>query len=192
MKGPELRNHQGLILTAGYGSVMRRSLFAIACAISGIGGFLLALWFMDDAPQSSATSARAPGEQLTIRRVGNPAELLRTTEEIGLILSRSMAGTVDGITRINEREVTMTGWVADPQGDATPQQVLVYVSGALVGKGETNGERSDITSLVGLAFGTEKNVRFALNFACPTGAQPIVVGLGSRKQYISLASPPCP
>jgi hypothetical protein len=103
-----------------------------------------------------------------------------------------MAGGLDGLTRINERDVSMTGWLADPQGDATPQQLLVYVSGALAVQGETKGERPDVANARGLAFGTEKNVAFALNFACSKGEKLIVVGLGSRNQYIPVASPPCP
>jgi hypothetical protein len=168
---------------------MRRLLFSIAVGIVAIGSFLLTLWFTGE---PAVMDARAAGEQLAVRHVGSAAELRQITAEIGLSLSRDMAGSIDGVTRINEREVAMSGWLADPQGDATPQQLIVYVSGRLAGKGETKGERPDVTYARGLAFGTEKNVRFALNFACPNGDQPVVVGIGSRSRYIPLASPRCP
>ena len=172
---------------------MRRLLFGIACLIVAVGSFLLTLWLAEDGNRSSgAMDARSASERLASRRVANLAELPRVAEEIGLKLSGGMAGIIDKISRINEREVTITGWLADPQGDATPQQLIVFVSGALAGKGQTNGERPDVTSLKGLAFGTEKNVLFAVNFGCPTGGQPVVVGLGSRNQYFPMTSPPCP
>src|SRR5262249_62313913 len=103
-----------------------------------------------------------------------------------------MAGNIERISRTNEREVTIGGWLADPEGDATPQRLVVFVSGAVAAKGETKGERSDVTGAKGLAFGTEKNVGFTMNFACQAGSQPVVVGLGSRSQYFPLGSPPCP
>ena len=171
---------------------MRRSLFGIACAISAVAGFVLTVWLTDEATQPSPrVNARAASEKMATRRVRSNDELQRIAEEIGLTPSRDMAGSVDNLTRVRE-EVSMAGWLADRQGDATPQQLLVYVSGALAAKGETKGERADLTSSLGLAFGAEKNVTFALNFACSKGVKPIVVGLGSRGQYISLASPLCP
>jgi len=137
-------------------------------------------------------NAHSASERLATRPVVNVAELPSVAKEIELKLSRDMAGSIDNISRRNEREVTIVGWLADPQGDATPKQLVVFVSGALAGKGETSGERPDVTSLMGLAFGAEKNVRFALNFVCFTGGQPVVVGLGSRNQYFPLTSSPCP
>jgi hypothetical protein len=173
--------------------LLRRLLFGIACLTATIGSFLLTLWLTEDGNQSSAAmDARSASERLAIRHVANLADLPLIAEEIGLKASRQMAGMIETISRTNEREVTIGGWLADPEGDASPQQLVVFVSGAVAGKGETKGERSDVTSAKGLAFGTEKNVAFTLNFACQTGNQPVVVALGSRNQYFPLGSPPCP
>jgi len=174
-------------------ALMRRPLFGIACAISAVAGFVLTVWLTDEATQPlPRVNARAASEKMATRRVGSDDELQRIAEQMGLTPSREMAGSIDNLTRVGEGEVSMAGWLADRQGDATPQQLLVYVSGALAAKGETKGERPDLTSSLGLAFGAEKNVRFALNFACSKGVKPVVVGLGSGGQYISLGSPLCP
>jgi hypothetical protein len=57
---------------------------------------------------------------------------------------------------------------------------------------QTRGERPDVTKAMGLAFGAERNVGFEVNFGCRTGDHPIVIGLGSDKQYLSLSSAQCP
>jgi hypothetical protein len=103
-----------------------------------------------------------------------------------------MIGTADGYSRVNERDVMISGWLADPEGDGNPLKVMVFVAGAVAATTETNGERPELARVKGLAFGTEKNVVFAVNFACRSGQQPVVVGLGLKRQYFPLPTPPCP
>ena len=103
-----------------------------------------------------------------------------------------MNGSVDGISRINDREVKISGWLADPDGDATPLSIMVFVSGPVAATTRTQGERPDVTHHMALSFGAEKNVAFEVSFGCPIGSQPVVVGLGTNKTYFPLPSPPCP
>jgi hypothetical protein len=94
-----------------------------------------------------------------------------------------MKGYVDWIGRVNEREVLMTGWLADPQGKI-PLDVLVFVDGSMAATTQTKGERPDITSAFPLSAGAEKNVAFSVNVNCRPGDEPVVVGVGEKKQYV--------
>ena len=50
-----------------------------------------------------------------------------------------MAGNVDVFKRINEREVNMSGWLADRQGNSTPLNLLVFIDGSIVAATKTKG-----------------------------------------------------
>jgi hypothetical protein len=104
----------------------------------------------------------------------------------------SIVGHIDALTRINERDVALAGWLADPEGDASPLQLIVFVSGSVAATTQTKGERPDVTKALVLAFGSEKNVAFGVSFPCAAGQQPVVVGVGMKRQYFPLTLPPCP
>ena len=170
---------------------MRRLLFIGTLAIVFSGSFLLTLWFADTGP-SKSRDARPGSEQLADRKVSDYSELSRVASALGLTLSRRMQGALDGAGRNNERDVSYLGWLADPDGDATPLKIVVFVAGRPVATAQTNGERPDVTRLLGLAFGAEKNVAFEVKFSCRAGEVPVVVGLGTSRQYFPFPTRPCP
>jgi hypothetical protein len=157
-----------------------------------VGSFVLTLWQIDTKISSpDTTDSRSASERLANQHVPKYADLSQAMDAVGLKRSVQMNGNVDGIIRINDREVMITGWLADLDGDATPLNVVVFVSGPVAATTQTKGERSDVTRLMGLAFGAEKNVGFEVKVSCPIGNQPVVVGLGTNKRYFPLISPPC-
>jgi hypothetical protein len=170
---------------------MRRLLFIGVLAIVFSGSFLLTLWFADIGP-SKSRDARPGSEQLADRKVSNYSELSSAASVLGVTPSRRMQGALDGATRSSERDVSYWGWLAGPDGDATPLKIIVFVGGRVVATAQTNGERADVTRLLGLAFGAEKNVAFAVKFSCRAGELPVVVGLGTNRQYFPLPARPCP
>ena len=147
---------------------------------------------IDSGSSSNISDHRPYAERLASRNIFNRSDLIEAAIAVGLYSSSSMKGNVDTVSRLNDREVTMKGWVADPNGDASPLTVLVFAKGHMAARIQTRGERSDVTRLHGLAFGAEKNVGFEVNFACPTGDNAVVVGLGQDKQYLYVPSPKCP
>ena len=169
---------------------MRRPLLIWTLAVVFSGSFLLTLWFTDLGPKSD--HARPGREQLADRKVSDYSELSRVASDLGLALSRRLQGAIDGAARNSERDVTYWGWLADPDGDATPLKIVVFVAGRAVATGQTKGERADLTRLLGLAFGAEKNVAFEVKFGCRAGEVPVMVGLGPSKQYFPLPARPCP
>jgi len=170
---------------------MRRLLFIGTLAIVFSGSFLLTLWFAVIGP-SKSRDARPGSEQLADRKVTDYSELSSAASALGLTPSRRMQGALDGAARNSERDVSYRGWLADPDGDATPLKIVVFVSGRPVATAQTNGARPDVTRLLGLAFGAEKNVVFEVKFSCRPGELPVVVGLGTSKQYFPFPARPCP
>ena len=65
-------------------------------------------------------SLTAPPQRLEDQRISYYSDLPTASQNAGLRYSEQMKGGVDGFSRINEREVKVGGWVADPLGDSTP------------------------------------------------------------------------
>jgi hypothetical protein len=162
---------------------MRYIFYFIGGAAVLLGSFVVTLWLTE--PQS-------PSARLKDQRISNYADILRATQEAGLHSSPEMQGNIDAISRINEREVKIEGWLADPGGNSTPSDLLVFVDGSMVVAGKTKGERSDVTNANLLSHGAEKNVSFSLTFSCQPGGKLIVLGVEARKGYFLLQDKDCP
>jgi hypothetical protein len=173
---------------------MRRPVYIGILLAAVLGSFFVTLWRLDDGGNDpvDSTDARSDSERLASQRVTDYSELRRLADKAGLKLSMNMIGIIDGYSRLNARDVAVSGWVADPEGDANPLNVMVFISGSVAAKLQTKGERADVTRDKGLGFGTEKNVIFEVNFTCSAGTQPVVVALGMKRQYFPLMLPPCP
>jgi len=174
---------------------MRRLIFIFSGLVALFGSFFLTLWLTEPdttAGPPNAAASLSDTERLATQRISNYSELPTAAANAGLRLSQQLNGVIDGISRINEHEVNMAGWLADSEGDATPLHILVFIEGGMVTTAETKGERPDVTAAIGLAFGAEKNVAFSFNFNCGSGVQPVVVGVGEKGQYFPLQSKECP
>jgi hypothetical protein len=175
-------------------SVRAIILITVSAAIL-FGSFFITLWLTE--PESSGVMPqnmgnRSVSERLAGRSISDSSDLVQAAQEIGLHVSPKMTGNVDLINRINQSDVNMVGWLADAEGDATPAKILIFARGAMVGSTQTKGERPDVTEALKLGFGSEKNTSFSVNFRCPAGEQPIVVGISAAKRYIELKSGACP
>jgi hypothetical protein len=156
-----------------------------------IGSFFLTLW-LTDSGTSPKTDDRSDAERLASRNISSRPDLIDAAIGAGLQSSTAMKGNVDSMSRVSDGEVAIGGWLADPGGDATPLTLLIFVAGKKAAATQTRDERPDVTKLLGLAFGAEKNVAFKATFPCLAGDQPVIAGLGSDKQYLYVSSPPCP
>ena len=158
-----------------------------------LASFLLTLWIVDPRRAERTKSMAGNVGPLATHRVTTVEDLRRVARDAGLKLSSHMKGHIDTINRLNDRDIVISGWLADPEyGDGTPLRIIAFVRGPVAGDTETKGDRPDVTHALGLEFGSEKNVAFQLSFACPSADQPIVVGLGPRRQYLPLPIGPCP
>jgi len=158
-------------------------------AVVLLASFLATLWLTEPkAPEAPHLAL----DRLLSRKVSSYSELNDAAAAAGLHNAESMHGSVDSLKRTNDREVAVVGWLTDVEGDATPVDLLVFVGGTLAAKGQTKGERPDVTRSLGLAFGTEKNIIFQVTFACRAGDQPVVAGLGLAKRYFPIPVSKCP
>jgi uncharacterized protein DUF4339 len=162
-------------------------------AIVVITSFFVTLWLTEPTPkqieaQSGAAANISESDKLAGMHVSNLEELKKSAADAGLVPARSLTGALDAVTRLNEREVTAAGWLADPGGDATPLTIIAFVDGKSVAIGKTSGERPDIDAAFGLTSGTQKNVAFKVTFNCTAGLMPIIVGIGPDRQYHALGS----
>jgi hypothetical protein len=156
-----------------------------------IVSFFVTLWWIDTSQPPRPRFEGPAAEELAKHRISSYSDLRQVAAELGLVLSNSMKANIDGIRRISDREVTTTGWLADPEGDETPLKLVIFVGGARVALTETKGERPDVRDALNLGFGSEKNVGFAVNFACQPGEQPVFVGLGPDGKYLPIPANRC-
>ena len=173
----------------------RRIFWTLLYAVVLLGSFFITLWLT--APETvpispNAFDPQSVAFQLARYRLTSISDLNRTARGLGLRFSPELKGNVDEMTRVNERDIKMSGWLADPRGASTPLEVMVFLGGTAVGFAQTTGERPDVTAALHLAFGAEKNVAFSVAFPCRGSDQPLIVGIGTEKQYVSLQTSPCP
>jgi hypothetical protein len=162
---------------------MRPRVFIIGGAVVLCGSFLITSWL---------TGPEALPQRLEDQRISHYNDLPTAAQNAGLRYSEQMKWGVDGFSRINEREVKVGGWVADPLGDSTPSKMFVFLNGSMVASGQTSGERPDLTQSLHLSHGAEKNLGFSLAFNCRPGDKPVVLSVGGRKQYVLLVTKTCP
>ena len=154
-------------------------------AIVVITSFFVTLWLTEPTLKQRETQS---GAVAIISESDLPECTKKSAADAGLVPARSLTGALDAVTRVNEREVTAAGWLADPGGDATPLTIIAFVDGKSVAIGKTSGERQDVTAASGLTNGTQKNIAFGVTFNCTAGLMPIIVGIGPDRQYHALGS----
>jgi hypothetical protein len=137
--------------------------FLFWCAVSLFGSFFTTLWLTEppiaNVPPIKVDSGSV-SDRLAAAHISNNADLVTAARNIGLYQSDRMRGTVDAIVRINERDARTDGWAADPDGDATPLSILIFVGGVLVAKAQTKGERPDVTKALRLFLGLKRMSSF--------------------------------
>ena len=156
----------------------------VVCIIGGAvlcGSFFITLRLIEP---------EAPPQRLEDQRISHYNDLPTAAQNAGLRYSEQMKWAIDEFSRINEREVKVRGWVADPLGDSTPSKVFVFLNGSMVASGQTSGERPDLMRSLHLSH--DENLVFSLAFNCRPGDKPVVLGVGGRKQYALLKTKECP
>jgi hypothetical protein len=135
---------------------------------------------------------RTAVERMASQTVTSYADLPEAAAAAGLRLSRRFWSHLDFIGRADAERVAIDGSLGDTDGDGTPLDLVIFIDGQVVAVAATKGERPDVSPLVGMSNGAEKNVAFRLTFPCRTGQQPVMVGVGPKDRYVPVRSPPCP
>src|SRR5262245_47266916 len=93
-----------------------RLMLLVAVALCSFG---LTLWAT--APTTAPSGSgdfHSDVERIASYGISSQTALIEAALSIGYSRSRQMAANVDGMNRINDREVAVQGWLADPGGDA--------------------------------------------------------------------------
>jgi hypothetical protein len=171
---------------------MRKAVYAAILLATVAGSFLLTLRLLNPGAPPTAQGDQSYAARLASYTISDRADLIEAAVGIGLHGSARLRARVDEISRTNESEVSIAGWLADPGAEGEPLDVLVFVSGKKGEMTKTKGERPDVTKALRLGFGAEKNVAFRMNVRCHKGDQLLIAGIGTDKQYLHISSPLCP
>lgn len=122
--------------------MLRRVIYVVGGAAVLFGNFFITLWFTEPniaARPPKAADTRSDTERLAAQHISNYEELTDAAANVGHQFSRELKGVVGGVSRLNERP-----------------HIIVFIGGSAVANAQTNGERPDVTRVIGLGFGAEK------------------------------------
>src|SRR5215467_12409170 len=137
--------------------MLRGATYFVFLSAVFFGSLFVTLW-LTEPEVPSKTDDRSDAERLAAYPISDSSDLAKSAQNANLIPSRRLSGYVDAIRRANDRDVGLSGWAADREGDATPLAVLIFVAGRLVAMTHTAGERPDVTTALHLGFGAQTNV----------------------------------
>src|SRR6266852_7380543 len=113
-----------------------------ACVVS----FFLTLWLMEPVRDPKTVGPAA----LAGASISDEATLTLAAKAAGLSLSDDIKGHAATITRTSAWEATLTGWVADINGDGSPLSIFAYVNGRaepVIMTRDANNDVADILKL---------------------------------------------
>ncbi len=118
--------------------------------------------------------------------------LMAAIKSAGLTGSQNVKGTIDAITRLDDRRVWITGWASEI-GGASPLHILVFVDGKNSLTMRTQGRHADVIGALGLSdAATARNVSFRGPVACARGQKLIVVAVADSLDYGYFSPRECP
>jgi hypothetical protein len=146
-----------------------------------IGSFLLTFWFVGTGASTS------PLTILMSSRVSDDESLSDAAISAGLRPSLTLKGAVDQLTRLNEKQIRITGWSADSNGNGTPITVIVFTDGNLALQTSTNGPRPDVTTHFKLSNEAALNIGFGGVLDC-RASRPLFLIAVTDNRYSKLSS----
>jgi hypothetical protein len=127
------------------------------------------------------------------------ASLAAAAKAAGYSPSADLAGHVDNVSRIDGKNVAISGWALDISGDGSPLDLTAFIDGGRVATFHTEGSRPDIA--VGMVKAnpkanpeSAKNTRIESKFSCAAGDNVFIVVTTRRKNFLLLQPYPliCP
>lgn len=150
-----------------------------------IASFLLTFWFVGTGASVS------PVALLANSQVSDDESLTDAAITAGLRPSLSLKGAIDQLARLNEKQIRISGWSADSNGNGAPITVMAFTDGGVALQTNTNGPRPDVTDHFKLSNEAALNVEFGGVLACHAGRQLFQIAVASNR-YTKLSSVLCP
>jgi len=167
---------------------VRRWMTGMVGSAAAMAGFFMVLWLTAPtmAPQSPAIAILANAT------VSDAASLMVAVQTAGLRGTSDVKGAIEDIKRLENDRVTIKGWVTDATAPGSALTVVAFAGGNHVLTTVTNGARTDIAKMLGLADpSVSRNMSFQGAFACMPGEKIVVVAVtsGAYSQFRSLTCP---
>ncbi len=177
----------------GFWASVPRGVFIFLMIVLGAGvlagSFFITLWLITPEPDQPLPSAAS---LLAKRTISDDRTLSAGAASLGLQMSDSVKGFVDALVRLNDRQVKISGWVADTKGQGAPITVLVFADGQNVLETETKGVRADVEAALKLRSRVGPNIVLDAIFSCRPGQTLLGVAVTDSRLYASLDHPAGP
>jgi hypothetical protein len=146
-----------------------------------IGSFLLTFWLVGTGASTS------PLNILMSSHVSDDESLSDAAISAGLRPSLTLKGSVDQLTRLSEKQIRITGWSADSNGNGTPITVIAFTDGKLALQTNTNGPRPDVTDHFKLSNEAALNIGFGGVLDC-RASRPLFIIAVAGNRYSKLSN----
>jgi hypothetical protein len=99
--------------------MLRGATYLVFLSAVFFGSLFITLW-LTEPEVPSATDNRSDAERLAAYPIKDSSDLIKSAQDAKLILSPRLSGHVEVIRHIDERNVGLSGWASDREGDSTP------------------------------------------------------------------------
>ena len=165
----------------------RRWLFLLACGLSLAISFFTTLLLTEPQPTTAAVVA------LMQAQISSTHSLLTAIKAAGLRGSTNVKGTINEVKRLNDSQVTISGWAAEIGNSSAPLTVLAFVDGKVAFAMRTSGRHPDVVSVLGASDAANAaNVSFQGTARCAHGQMLIVIAVTDGNSYGHFGARDCP
>ena len=148
--------------------------------------FGIALWLTSpvETPPGVAILANAT--------VSDTTGLMAAVQTAGLRGASDVRGAIEGLKRIDDQRVTLTGWAVDRTTSSPLLTIVTFTGGRHAMTAVTNGPRKDVAQMFGLSDAGARNVSFEATLACSPNQNLIVVAVTADHTYSQFRPLTCP
>jgi len=155
-------------------------------AVVVVLAFGIALWLTSpvEAPPGVAILANAT--------VSDTTGLMAAVQTAGLRGTSDVKGAIEGLKRIDDQRVTITGWAVDKTASSPSLTIIAFAAGRHAMTAVTKGPRKDVAQMFGLSDASTRYVSFEATLTCRPSQNLIVVAVTADRTYSQFRSLICP
>ena len=155
-------------------------------AVVVVVAFGIALWLTSpvEAPPGVTILANAT--------VSDTTGLMAAVQTAGLRGTSDVKGAIEGLKRIDDQRVMITGWAVDKTASSSSLTIIAFAAGRHAMTAVTSGPRKDIAQMFGLSDASTRYVSFEATLACSPSQNLIVVAVTADRTYSQFRSLICP
>ena len=124
--------------------------------------------------------------------VSDATSLMAAVQTAGLRGTPDVKGAVEGLKRIDDKRVTISGWAVDRTASSSALTIVAFSGGRHALTAVTNGPRKDVAQMFGLSEASARNVSFEASFACEPDQNLVIIAVTADRTYSQFRSLGCP